>query len=679
MLVGGVILLIAVRFVADAAFHNRRLATVLWSLGFILAVLLLTHVMKHYRIADPSSLARTTRVGLVATLIATGVALLSVWSGAGDSTGLGFLGLTLTFLGIAWGVAELRESTWLGSRGGWWLLAASIVVAAGATGVTPAARPGLALVLIGVSIMIGQLGIVLASHQVLRRDRWVKDAHRAPLIACGAILTLAMLTLLWTWAGPLHAGVTIVAIGVLIGFTTSRGEWDSIMIAFAFLMIWALAPQNAELPGALQPDPADDAPLFVAFGDSYMSGEGADRFFTGTNRADENECRRSPTAWAARLVLEPRFDFADRVPDEMIFLACSGARVREIWQVNQGAEGSDPAWTGGQIGQFQHRYPDLDLDRIEFALVSIGGNDANFAKIGQACVVAGDCSEIAQEWLDALEGRRPFDPNAPEIHSTLEAELVRVYRNVREAVGGAPVIVVPYPQPVRPDGCDFTLLAQDEHRFIAGYVDQLNAVIRSAAERAGAFVLDSMPTAIVGGRLCDSSDRDIHMISPGPVSGALEQSLNPTEWIHNSFHPKPSGHHRMATAAAEWFAGTDLSAAPTPIDGDAHDVPDLPTLLGSPPIEHCDATDAPARCDYRDEPATWALIQFVDFAMGMEWVVIILVAGAWLISLAVVHRIEGGDQRDFDAYEASRAERATHWLFRWTGLDRLVGGFPHDH
>jgi len=685
MVVGTIMLLVAVGFVADNALHNRRTATIGWAVVYTLAVLLLTHVMKHYRVVEQTPSARWTRTGLILGLIGAGVAFLFRWNGADDATGTGFLGLTITFLAVAWGVAELRESPWFGPRRGWWLLGGSVLLATGAVWLAPTDNPRLGLLGIAGALMVGQLGIVFASQQILRRSGVIGAVHYRRLALTGAVLTSVVAALFWVWAGPWHALSVVVATVVLTAFTTSRGEWDSIFTVLAFILIWALAPQTETLPDQLNPDPAGDSALFVVFGDSYISGEGASRFYDHTNTKGTgedklgNECRRSPTAWAPRLALDDgTLDPGDHIPGEMIFLACSGARAREIWEIDQEAQGSATPWpAGGQINQFLFENDALDISRIRFALVSIGGNDANFAKIGQACVLAGDCSEIAEHWLDALEQPRAFDPALPDDLSTLEAELVEVYHRIGDAVGGAPMVVVPYPDPLREAGCDFSMLTENEHRFISGYVRQLNAVVASAAAEAGAHLLQPMPSSLAGARICDDNKRAINFIGPSPISGSLEDSLNPINWLHNSFHPKPSGHELMAEAASAWFATTDLGATPAHVDPSGpHDVPDLESVMGMADVTHCGGSAPPGLCNYIDDPPKWSLIQLVRLARRLEPVMIILVLGAWLMSLPVIHHIEGGDSRDFAAPTHSRSEDLVHTVFRITGLEWLVGGFP---
>jgi hypothetical protein len=84
-----------------------------------------------------------------------------------------------------------------------------------------------------------------------------------------------------------------------------------------------------------------------------LSGEGAARFYNGTNHKDENECRRAPTAYAALIVTEG--DDGDPIPDDRAVLACSGAKGVDIYQHaqhagNRSAGRCAPSRTGPESG-----------------------------------------------------------------------------------------------------------------------------------------------------------------------------------------------------------------------------------------------------------------------------------------------------------------------------------------
>ncbi len=89
--------------------------------------------------------------------------------------------------------------------------------------------------------------------------------------------------------------------------------------------------RRSELDARVQPR-ADEG-YYVALGDSYMSGEGAREFISGTNTVEPNEsrtneCRRATSAWGYRLA-EVNYGLED-VPHRVLFLPCSGAVAGNI-------------------------------------------------------------------------------------------------------------------------------------------------------------------------------------------------------------------------------------------------------------------------------------------------------------------------------------------------------------
>jgi hypothetical protein len=92
----------------------------------------------------------------------------------------------------------------------------------------------------------------------------------------------------------------------------------------------------------------------------------------------------------------------------------------------------------------------------------------------------------------------------------VEDRVGEAYREIRAAVGAeAPVLAVPYPQPIRESSCDYSLLEDDEHRFLHGFVEQLNGVVRQAARDARFYFLGEMEGAFSDRfRICDGRSED---------------------------------------------------------------------------------------------------------------------------------------------------------------------------
>ena len=199
--------------------------------------------------------------------------------------------------------------------------------------------------------------------------------------------------------------------------------------------------------------------------------KGAQAFYEGTNVSRRNECRRSPRAYAPTVARARDFKLA--------FLACSGAVAVDLHPV---ARWPDEPVGGPGMAQLE-QVKRLQRKDIRLVIVSIGGNDAGFADLGVACVAPGSCVERGQIWLDRLTN-----------HVTERVNTA--YDRLREQLPGVPILAVPYPQPVRPTSCKASLLGDDEHQFVNGFVSQLNGVIADAARSHGFYYLREMETAL---------------------------------------------------------------------------------------------------------------------------------------------------------------------------------------
>lgn len=120
---------------------------------------------------------------------------------------------------------------------------------------------------------------------------------------------------------------------------------------------------------------SDGEKTIVALGDSYMSGEGAEAFLTGTDGPD-NKCRRAAHAYP--------FLVAQQLKSDLVFVACSGAVVENIAAVSHPhllTTSPHPRSEGRQQIEALKEHPDAEL-----VLLSVGGNDAQFAEIIAACM-----------------------------------------------------------------------------------------------------------------------------------------------------------------------------------------------------------------------------------------------------------------------------------------------------
>ncbi len=189
-------------------------------------------------------------------------------------------------------------------------------------------------------------------------------------------------------------------------------------------------------------------PRYVAFGDSYSSGEGAlnaANYEAGTDGdTGGNGCRRASTAYP-HLV-----EAAASTPGELDFVACSGART---WHF---VEDQAPNHSTPQDAQFDMAQLSTD---VELVTLTIGGNDAGFSDVIKKCiagtVVGVNCSAVpmASEWpvQDAfarLRGETP--PHGGGEEKT--RPLAELYARILKEAPRARVMVLGYPQFFRDGG-----------------------------------------------------------------------------------------------------------------------------------------------------------------------------------------------------------------------------------
>ena len=397
---------------------------------------------------------------------------------------------------------------------------------------------GLTLVVVGLSAV----GIAGLRAGLEGTRAWVLLVVGLVLVVAGAIQVRGIISL---------GDLTLLAVVVVAGigaFYVFRGEALVAVLLLAFVLGWVLVDRNSDRP----PDPFPAAELQIAaFGDSYISGEGAPRYLADTNLPGDNACRRAPTAYP--------YLVAERLRAGLHFVACSGARTINMDNDGDPVELSDPLRPiAGPDDQVQWLLADRGdrLDEIDAVLVSIGGNDVFFGNIVQACLLPQTCAveDRIGPWLD----------NAREVEDTL----VDTYTLLRDTFGAdTPIVAVLYPQVVAPvDGCQI-IVGQDEIEFVQDFTATLNGSIRRAGERAGINVFEASENAFAGRGLCDD-DPVTNSLHLSPTDGSLLDRLSPANWVHGSMHPRASGHELIADAmvSADGSSGVlvDLLASSQP-------------------------------------------------------------------------------------------------------------------
>ncbi|MEV1132170.1 GDSL-type esterase/lipase family protein [Agromyces sp. NPDC049794] len=153
--------------------------------------------------------------------------------------------------------------------------------------------------------------------------------------------------------------------------------------------------------------PLSREPVKVAvLGDSYASGEGTgDPVTTGaagyyaetnTDGGDEkwqNSCRRSPEAWARKLVMPGMSQTVGALEDqwssavELGFVACSGAVSEQLTVRSYGK---------GQWSEYPQLYSGVVNADTDYVVLTIGGNDGDlFSNVLTTCVSLPMCQEHA--------------------------------------------------------------------------------------------------------------------------------------------------------------------------------------------------------------------------------------------------------------------------------------------
>jgi hypothetical protein len=473
------------------------------------------------------------------------------------------------------------------------------------------------MAMVGVGLLVAPIGLFLLTGDLLKRTA-LSSKHPLLLLAPG----LGTIFCGWFFLVLFDLPATYAAIGavvlfLLVGAITSETDVDITAIVVMAALIWSFAPRTEPLRPSVTP--SDGETVILALGDSFMSGEGAIRFFEGTNTEGSNECRRAPTAYAP-LTVELT---SNAIPDNLVFLACSGAKARHVWDIAQYPE--EPSLSGDeryanlpQLGYFRSLQNTVNLE-VELVLISIGGNDAGFGDIGRTCVLPGNCAVVADQWLSNLEYVRETAATA--------------YEKMRAVIGDVPVLVVPYPVPIRETGCPHSSLTDTEHAFLNGFVHELNDVLHREAQVAGFYFLENMELSLKERelRICDRGPDSVgvNFVGLNPTDGLLEERLNPSNWTHNSLHPKALGHRVMRDELAEWIEGHPNLEPRVPRPNlDPYQISSLSSILG-PNFQHC----GNAVIKHCDDPDTWAMSQIAIFISIRAPFLLAIVFGAWWIWL----------------------------------------------
>lgn len=604
--------------------HRHWWISLLVAVAIGVALVVFSRQLHALHRSAPKAMASVAALELVA-----GLAAIACWW-LGAPAGAAYLGVIAAYFGMGHLLGVLRGTTIGGPRRGEVLMTVLGVVGGAALVVVTLDLSVIAAIVAGACLLAVPIALSLLSEDVIEAppEAPEKLAKVWPVLPAVA----AIVGVFWLWRIGMSLGylaiVTIALVGIIFAIATDTSA-DVAAVALVVVLVWSTSPKES---GSLDiTDPARGEHVMVVIGDSFISGEGAKEFLPGTNTIGENTCRRAPTAHPLRVVQSE----VDGVPRKVVFLACSGAKAAQVVTEHQNDGGA--TWPTGveppadtdisQLAELEHIVAALDLE-VDLVLVSIGGNDASFGTIGRVCVAPGNCAELGGFWLDGL----------PAVEETL----VSTYRAIRESPAipaTTKIVVVPYPVPIAPAGCDTSIFTEREHRFLHGFTEELNETVFRAAGRVGVPVVDTIPGVFEanGSQICGSNDDPpaVNKVVANPVRGFRSEQVNPLNWFRSSLHPTAEGHAQMAIALETWLREhlgdpplepTEPSSAPRRTIGD---------IMGDPDVAHCAELDS-GLPTCRSTATYWAaagVLRKVWYALPG---VLLLGWGSWVLSVRVI-------------------------------------------
>jgi lysophospholipase L1-like esterase len=318
---------------------------------------------------------------------------------------------------------------------------------------------------------------------------------------------------------------------------------------------------TAAAPAAAQTKPT----AIVALGDSFISGEAAGLYESGTN-GPNNWCHRSTRAEIQRTTI-PGIS-------RKINLACSGATTANV------RIGGEVRY--GEAPQAEQLRPVAAANDVKMIVLTIGANDVGFADIVVDCILdfALSFPECQRTWDPRITQRSAA--TIPKIERNI-ADIRTVMREAGYADNAYQLVVQGYASPVPRSarslswwdqiwaGCpverDAMTWAHDNA------VLKFSAMTRTAAANAGVRYLE-MEGAFNGHEVCaagaTASTEWVRgtFIDPATLLTNLHQL---EKSVQQSMHPHHAGHAQMGRCLTEFFALPGRTARCTiGTDGNLH-------------------------------------------------------------------------------------------------------------
>ncbi|MBL7494027.1 hypothetical protein I6A60_06390 [Frankia sp. AgB1.9] len=286
---------------------------------------------------------------------------------------------------------------------------------------------------------------------------------------------------------------------------------------------------------------------YVAFGDSYQSGEGVEPYYDNSDRPAFNgikdACHRSPQAYSNAVFNALRA--ARPGNDEFHFLACSGAVINDV---------NGQLYDQGEVPQINTNWLDENTTNVT---VGIGGNDSRFSTIVKACIegeipLSTNC--ISPDYHLTVSGvvdPQPLTTQEPAVIDALKPRLVALYQQIHTLAPNAQITVVGYPHIVTTGLLDIDPVCDtinpNTAQWFADMADRLDSVTSQAVTQAGVGATFVNPATVFNGPpdhgACtwNPSDAWINEVILGSSSGSGSDTEGP-----GSFHPKAVGHTATA-------------------------------------------------------------------------------------------------------------------------------------
>lgn len=299
---------------------------------------------------------------------------------------------------------------------------------------------------------------------------------------------------------------------------------------------------------------------YVALGDSYQSGEGANPrrpgqpsdqgFYYPSTDTNINKCHRAYTAY-------PELLHSDGlVQGEFESWACSGSLTSDLTtkipNPNK-APWDDPLLTGpngtASLDNPQSAIDRLTQDNPDLVTIGIGGNDMGFSDVLAQCVhsvLIGSCANDHNEQMLQRMAQLQTD-----------GAWRKLFSKVRAAAPHPHVAVLGYSHFYNEtdtiSACPDTGVRRSDQIWINYIIKQLDDTIRSEAAAAGFQYID-VYGASTGHELCQGPDDERYM--NGIMLNVGDNSL---VWPE-SYHPTPFGHRILANIVENALAGPSDTA-----------------------------------------------------------------------------------------------------------------------